>query len=325
VIPKRAKGICSTVLLLLITILALASIPLATSQQFTTSTITTYQTSVLGISQSTTVHPLQRDLFQRFAGLYIFVGNRVGESVPSSLYGDIHELTIPTNEYPQSVCYGLAASFNATNGDTLSGSIGPANVPVGFFVMDNESVWSMAHSIVGTTDCPNTPADLSGFHLSDLLVSQFLQVGHYDFIATIPHTGEWWIGILVNGNTVRGMSLSTIQWSWSATLTPLPYETTSVAQTTQTNQVTLLNTQSLSLVQTQEVPFTQSYGGWIAAAIIGVLVIAVLFFALRKRTTHIPKQATLTQFVNAPTSCIKCGAELPPASEFCNKCGTKQT
>ncbi len=37
-IPKPAKGICTTVLLLLIIILALASIPSATSQQFTTST-----------------------------------------------------------------------------------------------------------------------------------------------------------------------------------------------------------------------------------------------------------------------------------------------
>ncbi len=36
--PKPANGICSTVLLLLITTLAMASIPSATSQQFTTST-----------------------------------------------------------------------------------------------------------------------------------------------------------------------------------------------------------------------------------------------------------------------------------------------
>lgn len=38
VTPKPAKGISSTVLLILIMILAVASIPSATSQQFTTST-----------------------------------------------------------------------------------------------------------------------------------------------------------------------------------------------------------------------------------------------------------------------------------------------
>jgi ribosomal protein L40E len=85
-------------------------------------------------------------------------------------------------------------------------------------------------------------------------------------------------------------------------------------------------TRTLTFATTLQVPFMQTYGGWVVAAIIGVLVIVVLFFALQKRrTTHRPKQATLSQFVNVPTSCIKCGAALPPASEFCNKCGTKQT
>jgi hypothetical protein len=39
-------------------------------------------------------------------------------------------------------------------------------------------------------------------------------------------------------------------------------------------------------------------------------------------------QATRTRLLNAPYSriwCRVCGAELPPASIFCDKCGTKQT
>ncbi len=64
--------------------------------------------------------------------------------------------------------------------------------------------------------------------------------------------------------------------------------------------------------------------------IVGVVVAAVvvLVFLRRResRITHRPKQATLSQqFVEVPTSCVKCGAELSPGSEFCSQCGTKQT
>jgi hypothetical protein len=73
-----------------------------------------------------------------------------------------------------------------------------------------------------------------------------------------------------------------------------------------------------------EVAFTQTYGSWIVAAIvISVIVLLAVYLTMRLRM-HNPVQATLSQFTKTPTSCIKCGAELTPASEFCNKCGTKQ-
>ncbi len=55
------------------------------------------------------------------------------------------------------------------------------------------------------------------------------------------------------------------------------------------------------------------------------IAIGVPVVLMKRKSSHkLSKQATLSQFVKASTSCTKCGANLPPASEFCNKCGTKQ-
>jgi len=81
-------------------------------------------------------------------------------------------------------------------------------------------------------------------------------------------------------------------------------------------------TSTMTLATTLQIPFTQTYGNWIVAAAIVVLVIAVLFSALRKRgITNGPKQATLGQFVEA--TLLPISSATLRASEFCNNCGPK--
>jgi len=58
----------------------------------------------------------------------------------------------------------------------------------------------------------------------------------------------------------------------------------------------------------------------LAVVVICILALLMAYVTLKPRTTHGPKQATLNQSAQAPSPCIKFGAAIPPASEFCNKC-----
>lgn len=104
--------------------------------------------------------------------------------------------------------------------------------------------------------------------------------------------------------------------SWSTEHGHYPYSQTSSS-----------STESSTSIVPESAPLRLTDGSFtpLAAIVIGILVLLTVYVILKPRTAHGPKHATLSRFVKALTSCIKCGAELPPASEFCNKSGTKQS
>ncbi len=101
----------------------------------------------------------------------------------------------------------------------------------------------------------------------------------------------------------------------------VPYSQTTTSSITETSTNLVPN-----LVHASEaLGLTGGEFGALAIVVIGIFTLLTVWVVLKPRITHRPRQATLSQFVKVPSSCIKCGADLPPASAFCNKCGTKQT
>ncbi|MGP8070491.1 MAG: hypothetical protein ACLP5V_11435 [Candidatus Bathyarchaeia archaeon] len=100
------------------------------------------------------------------------------------------------------------------------------------------------------------------------------------------------------------------------------YETENTATTPYSQTLTGSTTES----STSLVPVSATLGltdgsfTMLAVVVIGILALLTAYVTLKPRTTHGPKQATLSQSAQAPSPCIKFGAAIPLASEFCNKC-----
>ena len=143
-------------------------------------------------------------------------------------------------------------------------------------------------------------------------VTQYCSVYNPNFCYTYVTAGYWtyWTETLGGETATTRQETATVPYSQTAT--------SSITETS-TNLVPNLVPASEALGLTDE------QFGALAIVVIGIFTLLTVWVILKPKITHRPKQATLSQFAKTSSSCIKCGAELPPASEFCNKCGTKQT
>lgn len=104
-----------------------------------------------------------------------------------------------------------------------------------------------------------------------------------------------------------------------------------LAQSTATIQYSRTLTSSITESSTSLVPAYSTVGltdtafGALSILVIGILALVTGWVALKSRHVQGEKQATMSQFMKSSDTCVNCGADLPPNSTFCNKCGTKQS
>lgn len=102
--------------------------------------------------------------------------------------------------------------------------------------------------------------------------------------------------------------------------------TLSVLATTSTSTMQLAFTNILTHSSSQNVP-PYSYLGLSDSQFLTLALFVLVMAGLAMGYSHQverTKQTKLSQITQTKSSCVKCGIELPPASVYCNKCGTKQ-
>jgi hypothetical protein len=107
---------------------------------------------------------------------------------------------------------------------------------------------------------------------------------------------------------------------WVSVTLPSTYEMQTTALIAYSQTLTSSSTESSTSMMPAYAALGLTNGSFIALAVIVTVILALL--------TAWVTFVVLSQFVNAPYSrmwCRMCGAKLPPASKFCDKCGTKQS
>jgi hypothetical protein len=103
----------------------------------------------------------------------------------------------------------------------------------------------------------------------------------------------------------------------------IPYSVTN----TKTRTYSVL--QTTEILQTSEtlVPVPSPNASWLLPVVVVVVVVVLLLVVVGFFATRLGKkrgQVKLTEFVSKTPTCVKCGATLPPDSNFCSKCGSAQ-
>jgi ribosomal protein L40E len=281
--------------LLVLSAIALLLTPTVNSQSYTTITSWTTETSqVTSTSYST------------FA-----VGTTTQTSTATNIVMNEYSFTLPA--LSARACYyaDVSGSFHA--GDKLDGKVVASSV-MDFYVMSSAQFQPFSH---GRCD-QQYPA----------LVTARNVISSYSLNWTVPVDGTYYFVFFNHASwgsgtnqVVGSFSLENSE-SQSSTLTLTGWSTAS-------NLITFAMTMTASSVYSSTVqtfPWSNLPTNYIEYLVVIVVLAAIALGAIfisgkraRKPTAAKAKAEKGVQF------CINCGAELPPRSKFCNKCGSAQS
>jgi len=289
-------------------------IPGANSQQFTTTT--SLLTTAIAVTSTFTQ-----------------TRTNTSYSVLTSVSTGSGTLTGTYNAYRSlqgTVCsFPLVGFFNSTGMTHFEYSVGD---PMTLYILSGQFTPAALAGILEEPDC-YTPylayVDWPSY-VQQISAGSYPTSGSLNL--TLPTASNPYTYVMVaplsEGSPTATLTISPIYGTYTNITT-----STIAATSATTSSTTLTFLTTLASVTTLEVPFTQTYGGWVIG-IIGVVAIAVTLNSRRRsnrgRRTDI--QVTSDDGTTAQPSeasaekqfCTQCGLELPEGSRFCIRCGSKQ-
>jgi ribosomal protein L40E len=284
--------------LLLLAVSALVLTPMAGSQSLTTITSLTTATSLM---KSTSYHT------------FAVQTTTATSTVTSAIYT---AGTFTVQGVKPRQCFGTYFTYDALAGEKLQGKW-TSNYVINFYVMPESSYAKFKYC--------GQPG--STYITMEMATS-------YSLSWVVPTDGRVYFYFENYASGSDTASARTVTFELykigPASRTSLIYSTTSAQMTLESTAIltsvlySTLN-QPVVLQTGTAAPSMSPTALMIIGIVIGIIAVAVIVaISKRKRATATSSKTPLAEKREERGFCINCGAELPPSSKFCNKCGSSQ-
>jgi len=221
----------------------------------------------------------------------------------------------------------LFGFFNATGTTQFEYSV---SGPMTLYILSGQLSPTALAGALGEPDCYNPELAYMNWpsYIQQISAGSYPASGSLDL--NLPTGSNPYMYAMVapmsDGSPTAILTISPIWGTYTSTTT-----STIAATSTTSSSTTLTFLSTLTSVSVLEMPFTQTYGGWIIG-IISVIAIAVTLYSRRRSksglTTEVTSEEGTTTQASEPDVerqfCTQCGLELPAGSRFCTRCGSRQ-